>query len=603
MARSLSHRGPDGQGIWQGDGAGLAYARLAVVDLAAGSSPFVSEDGRTVLVLNGEIYNHVELRDELVRQGHRFRTRTDTEVLLQLYEAMGERCLSRLRGMFAFAIWDGRERRLLLARDRLGIKPLYYRWGDEGFVFGSELKTILEYPGVSRAVDERAIEEFFTFGYVPAPRTILHGISKLEAGESLLATSRGVERTRYWDLNFTPQAHSNGDALARELRQAIDGAVTGQLGADVPVGTLLSGGVDSTAVLGFMAERMGNAVPSFTASFPGTRDEDQMFADLAARRYESEWKDVPIPEPSPELLDTMAWHFDEPFADPSAVPTFLVCAEARRRVTVCLSGDGGDESFGGYRRYRDNESRKAVLDLVPGGTAPALLSAASRWAPDGKWVPKPMRLRGLFESARHGPLESYANVMSMCETESRRRLLGRSLTKRLEGYDARSVLEECFARSARWDSTAQLQYTDFKTYLADGILTKVDRASMAHGLEVRVPLLDHPLVEFMAHLPSSTKVAWGSGKRLLRRSLKGIVPEQILNRRKRGFTPPLGRWLEGSVGTVLESRVLGKNPFVSGYLEMDEVMRLWTEHRAGARGRSQLLWAILMLENWGRRFS
>jgi len=602
MNRALSHRGPDGQGTWLGDGAGLAYVRLAVVDLAAGSRPFVSEDGRTVLVLNGEIYNHNELRDELVRQGRRFRTRTDTEVLLQLYDAMGERCLGRLRGMFAFAIWDRNKRRLMLARDRLGIKPLYYHSGGDGFVFGSELKSILEYPGVSRAVDERAVEDFFTFGYVPAPRTILHGISKLEAGQALFVSARGVETTRYWDLDFTPESRPGGEVLTQELRAALDNAVAGQLGSDVPVGTLLSGGVDSTAVLGFMTERLAVGVPSFTASFPGTRDEDQEFAGLAARRYESEWKDVPIPEPTPELLDTMAWHFDEPFADPSAVPTFLVCAEARRRVTVCLSGDGGDESFGGYRRYRENESRKMVRGLVPERGAEALLATAGGWAPDSRWIPKPLRLRSLLRGASEGPLTCYANEMSICDAESKRRLFGASLKKRLAGYEARSVLEECFERSARWDSTSQLQYTDFKTYLADGILTKVDRASMAHGLEVRVPLLDHPLVEFMAHLPSSTKVAWGRGKRLLRQSLRGVVPEQILNRRKRGFTPPLGRWLEGSVGALFESRVIGGGPFVSNILDMDEVRRLWTDHRAGARGRSQLLWAILVLETWGRRF-
>jgi len=311
---------------------------------------------------------------------------------------------------------------------------------------------------------------------------------------------------------------------------------------------------------------------------------------------------VPIAEPTPELMDTMAWHFDEPFADPSAVPTFVLCGEARRRVTVCLSGDGGDESFGGYRRYRDNESRAAVRRLAPEPGAAALLSAASRWAPDAKWIPKPLRLRSLFQGAAESPLTAYANEMAICSPPAKQRLFGRRLRESLDGHDARAVLEDCFLRSTRWDSTSQLQYADFKTYLADGILTKVDRASMAHGLEVRVPLLDHPLVEFMAHLPSSSKVAWGSGKRLLRQSLRGIVPERILGRRKRGFTPPLARWLDGSVGTLFEARVLGSHSFVSRFLDTEEVRRIWTEHRSGARGQNQLLWAILVLETWGRRF-
>jgi len=601
MNHALSHRGPDGQGIWHGDGAGLAHVRLAVVDLAGGTQPFVSEDGMTVVVLNGEIYNHDELREGLAREGHRFRTRSDTEVLLRLYETLGERCLGSLRGMFAFAIWNRRERRLWLVRDRLGVKPLYYFEGREAFVFGSELKSILEHPGVPRQVDERAIDEFFTFGYVPAPRTIFRGISKLEAGESLSVSSRGVERTRYWDLDFTP-ATSGGEAPAVALRQALRDAVTGQLGSDVPVGALLSGGIDSTAVLGIMAEGVLEGIPSFTASFPGTRDEDVAYADMAARTYGSEWRDVPIPEPTPELMETMAWHFDEPFADPSAVPTFVLCGEARRRVTVCLSGDGGDESFGGYRRYRESESREAVRRLAPERGASALLSAASRWAPDAKWVPKPLRLRPLFRGVAEGPLAAYANEMALCGPQAKRRLFGRQLRETLDGYEARSVLEDCFRRSARWDSTSRLQYADFKTYLPDGILTKVDRASMAHGLEVRVPLLDHPLVEFMARLPSSSKVAWGKGKRLLRRSLRGIVPERILGRRKRGFTPPLARWLTGSAGALIEIQVLGTGSFVSRFLDMDEVRRIWMEHRSGARAQPQLLWAILVLETWGRRF-
>ena len=602
MNRALAHRGPDGGGIYSREEIGMAHMRLAVVDLDGGGQPFVSEDGHTVLILNGEIYNHNELRNELVREGRRFRTRSDTEVVLQLYESMGARCVERLRGMFAFALWDQRERRLWLVRDRLGIKPLYYHADGETFVFGSEPKSILEYPGVPRAVDERAVDEFLTFGYVPSPRTIFQSISKLEAGQMLFVTRSGVVKTRYWDLNFTPAGNGGDESLPSDLRRALDGAVTGQLGSDVPVGTLLSGGVDSTAVLGFMAKRLSGSIPSFTASFPGTRDEDRTYAKRAAEHYGSAWHEAAVLEPSAELLDRLAWHFDEPFADPSAVPTFVLCEEARKRVTVCLSGDGGDESFGGYRRYRENETRRAIRQLVPEDKAASFFAAAGRMAPDGKWLPKPLRLRPLFRSAAEEPMAAYWKEMSICDPALKAELYSGAFQSALAGYDAISAIRACFERSAQWDSTSQLQYTDFKTYLADGILTKVDRASMAHGLEVRVPLLDHTLVEFIARLPSSSKVAWGRGKRLLKQSLRGLVPSQILDRRKRGFTPPLLRWLAGSTGDLFERRVLAGDPFVSRFLDMDAVGRLWSDHRAGVRDRAQLIWSILALETWGRRF-
>jgi len=601
MNKALAHRGPDGQRTYGREGIGLAHTRLAVVDLEGGAQPFVSEDGHTVLVLNGEIYNHNELRDELIAEGHRFRTRSDTEVLLQLYHSMGQRCVSRLRGMFAFALWDQRERRLWLVRDRLGIKPLYYFWNGETFVFGSEPKAILCHPSVSRGVDERGVEDFLTFGYVPSPRTIFQGISKLEAGHMLFVTERGLVRTQYWDLDFSADA-SAAESIVPTLRRALGEAVAGQLGSDVPVGTLLSGGMDSTAVLGFMAQRMGGSIPSFTASFPDTRDEDRTYAKLAAEHYGSGWHDIPVAEPTGDLLDRMAWHYDEPFADPSAVPTFVLCEKTRKHVTVCLSGDGGDESFGGYRRYRENETRLAIRRLVPREQASTLLAAAGRMAPAGKWLPKPLRLGPLFRSAAQEPIAAYASEMSICGPALKETLYRDAFRSALDGYDARSTILATFERRDGWDSTSRLQYTDFKTYLADGILTKVDRASMAHGLEVRVPLLDQPLVELIARMPSSSKVAWGRGKRLLKRTLRGLVPSPILDRRKRGFTPPLNRWLEGGVGQIFERRVLARDPFVSRFLDTDAVRRLWTDHRAGTHDRAQLIWSILVLETWGRRF-
>lgn len=601
MNRSLIHRGPDGQGVYGRDGVGLAHTRLVLVDREGGGQPFLSEDGRTAVVLNGEIYNHEELRRDLIRAGRRFRTRSDTEVLLQLFEAEGTRCVDRLRGMFAFAIWSQRTRELWLARDRIGIKPLYYHWDGRTFVFGSELKAVLQHPAVHRVVDETAIDDFFTFGYVPSPRTILRGIRKLEPGHTLLVSGRGLTDTRYWDLEFVPD-HPAGRAAEEELLSMLRQAVVGEMGADVPVGTLLSGGIDSTAVLGFMTERLGRGVPAFTATFPDVTDPDRDHAILAASTYGAGWHEVPVSEPGPEILDRLAWHFDEPFADPSALPTFSVCGEARRSVTAVLTGDGADESFAGYRRYRTNEARRSVRHLVAADRVPGILAAMGRFAPDGAWMPKGLRLGAMLRGAAACPRDAYREEMSITDPETKRRFYGARFEEAIQGHDPFAILNGHLARTDGWDSTSQLQYADFKTYLPDDILTKADRASMAHGLEARVPLLDHALVEMVARLPSSSKVSPRRGKRILRRSLRGLVPEAILQRRKRGFSPPVARWLDGGLGSILEDRVLRGNSFVSSYLDIEGLRRTWSDQCSGSRAHTQLFWAVLMLEFWGRRF-
>jgi len=602
MNDALAHRGPDGRGVYCKDGVGLAHTRLAVVDRTGGAQPFLSEDGQTAVVLNGEIYNHPELRQSLLREGRQFRTRSDTEVLLGLYQAHGTRAIERIRGMYAFAIWNRRDRTLWLGRDRVGIKPLYYSWDGATFVFGSELKALLRHPSVRPVVDESAVDDFLTFGYVPAPRTIFRGVRKLEPGHTLEVSERGVRCARYWDLDFGADSSWHRRAAEEQVRVMLRRVVDAELGADVSVGALLSGGIDSTAVLRFMSERMGEGIPTFTATFPGVEDEDRAHAILAAREYAAGWHEVQVPEPSSETLDRLAWHFDEPFADPSAVPTYLVSGEARRTVTVCLTGDGGDEAFGGYRRYRANEVRRSVRGLVAADRSPALLTVAGRLAPEGSWVPKPLRLGALLRDAARCPRTAYRTEMTIAAPTMKERLYREEFRRGLEGHDPYSILNAHFERAADWDSTAQLQYADFKTYLPDDILTKVDRASMAHGLEARVPLLDPGLLEFVAGLPSSAKVGRRRGKRLLRDSLRGLVPDRILARRKRGFTPPLSRWLAGGVGDLLEQRVLRGESAAAAYLDTGEVRRLWADQRSGGRRHTQLLWAVLVLECWGRRF-
>ncbi len=603
MNSVLSHRGPDGAGIHRDGQAGLAHSRLAVIDVEGGHQPIVSEDGLTAVVLNGEIYNFRELRDELRRHGSRFRTMGDAEVLLRLYETWGEYCVHHLRGMFAFAIWDRRERKLWLARDRVGIKPLYYFWDGTRFLFGSELKAILQHAKVARKIDERAIDDFLALGYVPSPRTVFQGVRKLRAGHMLRVTASGPVGAMYWDLDFTPRNRLGARDSAMALQTVVRESVACHLVSDVPVGTLLSGGIDSAAVLALMAEKKGAEIPAFTATFPGTRDEDREFAEQAAMWSAASWKEIAIPCPTVEVLSRLAWHYDEPFADPSAVPTFLLCEGARRGVTVCLSGDGGDENFGGYKRYRMHRNLQTLRDLVPSWLAPTLFHVGARLTPAGTWGLPSKRVRRLLADAALPPERVYWNEMTRMDAATRSAVYSRSFLRSLQGYDPFSIVEEWVRPSMEWDSTSRLQYWDFKTYLADGILTKVDRASMAHGLEVRVPLLDHALVEHAAAIPSGLKIGSGRGKRLFKESLRDLVPRGAIKRRKRGFTPPLSSWLARTkLGPVFESRVLGGDSFLSTFLDIRAVRSVWDDQRNGGRARSHLLWSLLILEIWGGSF-
>jgi len=600
MNRALAHRGPDGEGTFLGGEAGLAHRRLAVIDLEGGRQPLVSEDGLTAIVINGEIYNYRELRCEMERDGRRFRTQSDTEVVLQAYEQWGERCIQRLRGMFAFAIWDQRKRALWLARDRMGLKPLYYYHEGPLFLFGSEIKAILCHPAVSHGLDERSIDDFLTLGYIPSPRTAYHGIRKLSAGHMLSVTARGVTETEYWDLDLTPHPGPRRGEVVEALRGALRGSISSHLVSDVPLGTLLSGGIDSTAMLASMAEEIGSGIPAFTASFPGTRDEDRAFGESAAGAFGAEWHDVPVPEPDTAILDRLARHYDEPFADASALPTFVLCERARRRVAVCLSGDGGDESFGGYRRHHYDAKLRTIRRFLPVASSAGMRTAAKG---GGSRAPSRPGISRLGEFVRDilGPsTDVYWREVTRCDAALKGTLYSGAFRKALRDHDPFSILSRHLERSRGWDSTSQLMYLDFKTFLADGILTKVDRASMAHGLEVRVPLLDHMLVELAGRIPCEMKVTAGRGKGILRNALRDVVPSRILERRKKGFTPPLGRWLRGPLGSILEDRVLAGNPFVSQFLDVGSIRTLWEEQRRGVPGRSLLLWTILTLECWGR---
>ena len=499
MTDSLAHRGPDGAGFHYAPGLGLGHRRLAIVDLATGNQPLFNEDGTICVVFNGEIYNFQPLMVELTALGHVFRTRCDTEVIVHAWEEWGEDCLDRFNGMFAFALWDAKRETLFLARDRLGEKPLYYSFLSDGrLLFASELKCLLLSPDIDRRLDPQAIEEFFAYGYIPDPRSIYLGVRKLAPAHSLLVRrgSPPPEPRRYWDVRFVDGATVHQEEVEEELIARLRESVRMRMIADVPLGAFLSGGVDSSGVVAMMAGLKPEPVSTFSIAFGAKGWDESAYAAGMAERYRSDHHVKEIVPNSFDLLDRLAGIYDEPFGDSSAIPTFRVCAMAREGVTVALSGDGGDEVFAGYRRYRWHCFEERVRRVVPAALGRPLFGMLGAVYPKLDWAPRPLRAKATLEELARGPVEAYFSSVSICGSVLRRRLFSSGLARELQGYDAVDVLRSHIGRCGSDDPLSQVQYADFHTYLPGDILTKVDRASMASSLEVRVPLLDHTLVEW-----------------------------------------------------------------------------------------------------------
>ncbi len=602
MTGTLSHRGPDGEGYHVEDGLGLGHRRLAIIDTATGDQPMAREDGSAVIIFNGEIYNFRELRRELSDRGHRFRTQSDTEVILEAYAAWGESCVTRLRGMFAFAIWSPGERRLFLARDRVGIKPLYYAWDGRRFQFGSEIKALLRDPAVGREIDPAALDEYLTYLYVPAPRSIYKSIRKLRAGHTLTVSERGVEERPYWDLSFEPRSGGTLESYAEGLRNAVEESVRFHLVSDVPLGAFLSGGIDSTSVVGLMAGLLREPVKTASIGFEDSGFDELPWARRTAERFRTDSFERVVEPRAAEILDRLAWHYDEPFADSSMIPTYYVSQVARERVTVALSGDGGDENFAGYRRYRFDVLENRIRGAVPPGLLRPLAGLSSRLYPKADWLPRFLRAKTLLQNLSLSPERGYAHTMSWFTAPMKRDLYREGLRRELGEHDPFAALRPHFERSADWDPLSRIQYVDVKTYLVDDILTKVDRASMAHSLEVRVPLLDHVVMEYAASIPACWKLHEGEGKYVFKKALEGVVPDEILRRPKMGFSIPLARWLRQDLRPAFESQVLREDSYLSSFFHPEPIRRWWLEHLRGQRDHSYALFALLMLEAWGRRF-
>ena len=597
MTDAITHRGPDESGVHLEPGLALGHRRLSVIDIASGQQPLFNADRSAAIVFNGEIYNFMQLRPELEALGYRFTTNSDTEVILHAWQAWGSQCVQRLRGMFAFAIWDQKRRHLFLARDRLGIKPLYYALLPNGhFVFGSELKALLPHPALPRERDPMAIEDYFAYGYIPEPRTIFSGVRKLPPGHTLLIEKGQtlLPRTnQYWDIPFTDSGLATQDSAQSELIGRLREAIDIRLVAEVPLGAFLSGGVDSSAIVALMAGLVDQPIKTCSIGFDVPEFDETAYALAVAERYHTDHRTDTVKADDFALVDRLGWLFDEPFADSSAMPTYRVCEAARKRVTVALSGDGGDENLAGYRRYRMHMAEEQLRSRLPLGLRKAVFGPLGAIYPKADWAPRFLRAKTTFQSLARDSVGAWFHSVSRMSDEQRHTLFSPALRSELGGYNAVEVLRGHAARAPTDHPLSLVQYLDLKTFLVS-ILHKVDRASMAHALEVRVPLLDHQLVEWMSGLRPEWKLAGGDGKHLFKQALKPYLPDDVMYRPKQGFSIPLAQWFRGPLREKYQREVLGESMTDSGLFNNDYLSQLLQQHDSGLRDNSVVMWELMM---------
>ncbi len=593
MCAVLSARGPDDEGYYLGEGVGLGMRRLSIVDLAGGQQPICNETGSVHAVLNGEIYNFRELRRELEAQGHRFRSASDTEVIVHLYEEYGTQCVHKLRGMFAFAVWDEAAKKLLLVRDRLGIKPLYYGEFIGKLVFASELKALIQLPWVARQLDWGAVAHLFSFMTTPPSQSIIAGIHKLEPG-CMLCIEENVpaEISRYWDVNFQPNEARSERDFVDELREILGESVRLRMDCDVPFGAFLSGGIDSSAVVATMARQSQQPIKTFTVGFSDADFNEAGAARKVAEAFATEHHELILEPDVVAILDDLAWHLDEPFGDSSAIPTYMVSKLAAEQVKVVLSGDGGDELFAGYDRYLV-EQRERRYQVIP-----ALLRSMLGMV--GKRLPEGMRGRNFLRHLALNGNDRYLHAATLFDSDAQKSLFTTAAAEQILSGEPWRELEACLARPDG-DWLSALQYLDIKNYLPLDILTKVDRMSMANSLEVRVPLLDHRLVEFAATIPAALRLRGGSGKYIFKRAMRGILPDDIIDRRKQGFAIPLGKWFRGGLNSYVRDLLLSPSSVARNIFNATYIEKLLLLHGRGRQLDLQL-WTLISFELWCRRF-
>jgi asparagine synthase (glutamine-hydrolysing) len=602
MTDRLQHRGPDGEGTFWADDVGLAMRRLAIIDLSTGDQPIFNEDRTVCVVYNGEIYNFLELRSELEARGHRFETHGDTEVIVHAYEEFGPECVARLWGMFALAVWDSRRRLLLLARDRLGKKPLVY-YADPvsgGMAFASELQSLLAHPDVPREVQPSAIDDYLTYLYVPAPTTAYRDIRKLPPGHRLVWQAGRISVEAYWQVRFGEKRAVRESEAVEEFGALLRDAVRRRLIADVPLGAFLSGGMDSSSIVAEMAEVSSAPVKTFSIGF-GERDFDELrYARQVAQRFGTDHHELVVEPRALEVLPTLVRHYGEPYGDSSAIPTYYVAQMTRQHVTVALNGDGGDELLAGYERHW--AARVAArYDTIPGFVRHGLIRPLIPLVPEPRQRRALLRRAKRFMAAAHLPVfDRYLHWVGACTPEQKAWLYTPEFVEELHGNDSGRWLREALAAEPRLDPVDAVLRADTLLYLPEDLLAKVDIASMANSLEARSPFLDHRLVEFCAGLPSSLKLRGRTSKWLLRSLMRDRLPPEILTRSKMGFGVPVGEWLRGDLRPLLEDTLFSPRALQRGYFRPEAVRGLVDEHLSGRADRTSLIWALLMLELWQR---
>ena len=606
MGERISHRGPDAGNEFLTDQVGLCHRRLAVIDLTdAGIQPMKSADEQVVISFNGEVYNFLELREELIAEGVEFKTNTDTEVILALYQSIGIKLLEKINGMFAFAIWDNLKQELFIARDRIGKKPLYYSFFNNDIVFASELKAMLALPSIPKDIRLDAVHDFFAYQYIPDPKTIFQGVYKLEPGHYLLVNEAGLKKQQYWDISFSNQTEKSESELIEELQQLAGDCTAKRMMADVPLGAFLSGGVDSSGIVALMAGHAektdGEAITTCSIGFDEEKFNETEFAQQVAEQYHTNHHELTVHDNVADSLKHIVSFFDEPFADPSLVPTYFVSKLAREKVTVAIAGDGGDEVFAGYSKYSvdhvENQLRSKFPKWLRKNVFPSLANVA------GKVNLTPFKkANSLLTSLSVEPAMGFYITNSMITDDTWSLLATDKTKKELGSYHPSTQTIDKYNQADGQDHVSKILYTDMKTYLPGGILVKVDRMSMANSLEVRAPLLDYKLMEFAATVPSRLKFNNGEKKYLLKEAFKKYLPDDILYRKKMGFSVPLASWLRNELKDMAEQKLINNPSGLINIFKAEEINKLWTEHLEEKNDHSTVLWSMLMFELWWDKY-